>query len=225
MSGHLKRLFCPRTWRLLRKENKFVTRPLPSGHPLSLCVPVVFVLKNLGLANTTNDAKKILNSRVVLIDGKIVTDVKAPVGFMDVLAVKDIKAVRVLLNSLGSIVFVDVPANEVNKKLCRVIKKTVLPKGIIQFNLSDGKNILSDLKCSVGDSLFLEIPSQKVIDVLKLEKGAFVFLSGGAHIGKFGIVDDIKDNKLWFKLDGNRFETLKKFAFVVGKDKPVLKLK
>ena len=225
MSGHLKRHFCPRTWRLLRKENKFITKPLPGGHPLALCVPVVFVLKNLGLANTTRDAKKILNKRIVLIDGKIVTEVKAPVGFMDVLTVKNICSVRVLINSLGNLIFIEVPSNETNKKICRIINKTVLPKGKIQINLSDGLNLISDLKCHVDDSLVLEMPAQKVIDTLKLEKGAFIFLTGGAHIGKSGVIEDIKENKLWFKLDNKRLETLKKFAFVVGKDKPILKLK
>ncbi len=222
---HLKRFFAPGSWQLLRKENKFVTRPYPGGHPLHLCVPVSFVLKKIGLANTSRDAKKILNSRVVFVDGRVVTDVKRPVGFMDVVSVKGIKSVRVFLDVLGNLVFVDVPNAETNKKLCRIIGKTVLSKGKVQLNLSDGRNVLSDVECKVGDSLLLELPSQKILDVLRLEKGSFVFLSGGAHIGKFGVVDDIKEGKLWFSFNGESFETLKKFAFVVGKDKPVLELK
>lgn len=222
---HLKRFYAPRTWQLLRKENKFVTRPYPGGHSLNLCVPVSFVLKKIGVASTSRDSKKILNSRVVYVDGRVVTDLKRPVGFMDVLFVKGDKSFRVLLDEHGNLTFVDVPSSEINKKICRVVSKTVLPKGKIQLNLSGGRNVFSDVDCKPGDSLLVEVPSQKIVDVFKLEKGSFVFLSGGAHIGKIGVVDNIEGNKLWFTFDNNRFETLKKFAFVVGKDKIALKLK
>jgi len=222
---HLKRNFAPKTWQLLRKEEKFIIRPYPSGHPLYLCVPVSFVLKKIGLANTTRDAKKILNSKIILIDGRVVADLKRPVGFMDVLSVKDGKNFRVSLDEQGKLTFIEIDSAEANKKVCRVVSKSVMAKGKIQLNLSDGRNIFSDVDCKVGDSLFIEVPSQKILDVFKLEKGSFILLSGGAHIGKFGVIDDIKDNKLWFIFENNRFETLKKFAFVMGKDTLAIKLK
>jgi len=49
-------------------------------------------------------------------------------------------------------------------------------------------------------------------------------LIGGTHIGENGIIKDIKGKKLVYKRNKEEFETLKKYAFVIGKEKPVIKL-
>jgi ribosomal protein S4E len=66
---------------------------------------------------------------------------------------------------------------------------------------------------------------QKIKEHLKLEKGSFVYLSGGKYKGESGIIEEIKDSKIKVKSKkGESFQTSKKFAFVVGKDKAIITL-
>jgi len=60
---------------------------------------------------------------------------------------------------------------------------------------------------------------------IKLEKGSTIFLIGGKHLGETGTIEDITGNKIIYKIKSNEvFETLKKYAFVIGIDKPIIKL-
>ena len=70
MKDHLKRINTPRTWQILRKANKFITRPSSGAHPHDLCLPMNVILKKLNFAKTTKEAKIILDKKEVLKDGK-----------------------------------------------------------------------------------------------------------------------------------------------------------
>nr|MCK4930221.1 30S ribosomal protein S4e [Nanoarchaeota archaeon] len=60
--------------------------------------------------------------------------------------------------------------------------------------------------------------------VFKLEKGALVYLYKGKHAGQLVVIDDFKGNNIVFKINKDVFETKKAYAFVVGKDRPVISL-
>ena len=78
---------------------------------------------------------------------------------------------------------------------------------------------------NTGDTLVVEVPEQKIKEHLKFEKGSFVYLSGGKHKGESGIADEIKDSMIKVKPEsGEMFETSKKFAFVIGKEKSIITL-
>lgn len=224
---HLKRIVAPKTWILSRKDNKFVTRPCAGPHSVAFSIPVSFLLKEVGFASTTNEAKKILNNKVVLVDGRRIKDSKFPVGLMDTVSVKDVSGFfRVVLDEKGRLKILPVKESEVNIKLCRVNNKTMVRKNKLQINLFDGKNILSDdNKIKTCDSVVLELPSQKIKDVLKFEKGALVLLVGGSHMGSFGVIDGIKENVIAIKSDNLKFNTQRRFVFVVGRDKEVVQLR
>jgi len=69
------------------------------------------------------------------------------------------------------------------------------------------------------------VPEQKIKEHLKFEKGSFVYLSGGKHKGESGVIDEIKNSIIKLKPEsGESFETSKKFAFVIGREKPVISL-
>ena len=54
---------------------------------------------------------------------------------------------------------------------------------------------------------------------------SLVFLTGGKHIGETGKVQDIASSRIIYKTEkGDVVETLKKYAFPVGKDKPLIKI-
>lgn len=226
MKSHIKRLIAPKSWTLLRKEEKFVVRPKPGAHPAKLSMPVALLLKSLGYASTTKEAKKILNTREVLVDGRRVKEHKFPVGLMDVIAIKETgDNYRVLLDKKAVLKAVPVDKEEAGLKLCRIKNKTAVKKGRIQLNLDDNKNILVDKDIyKAGDSVLITVPFQEIKQHFKLEKGAMVYLIGGKHSGQKGILDSIEGRKMIYTAGRKKAESLKKYAFVVGKGKEAVKL-
>ncbi len=226
MKSYLKRLVTPKSWTLLKKEEKFVVRPRPGAHPAKLSMPITLLLKNLGYAATTKEVKKILNTKEVLVDGRRVKENKFPVGFMDVITIKETDdSLRIVLDKKGRLKVIPADKDEVQLKLCRVKKKTALKKGRIQVNLSDNKNILTDKNdMKVGDTVLITVPFQEIKQHLPLEKGALIYLIGGKHIGQKGTVDSIEGNKLIYTAAKKKHESLKKYAFVIGKGKEAIKL-
>ena len=96
----------------------------------------------------------------------------------------------------------------------------------MQLNLHDGRNILTDKKdFKVRDTLLIELPSQKIVQHLKFEPGSLVFFIAGKKMGQTANLKEIKDDKIICKAGGDEFETAKDYAFVIGKDKPVITIK
>ena len=61
---------------------------------------------------------------------------------------------------------------------------------------------------------------------MPLQKNVLIYLTGGKHIGEVGKVKDIVGNRIMYIMEnGDVAETLKKYAFVVGEDKPVITIK
>jgi len=225
---HLKRLVAPKSWKIKRKGITFVTRPNPGMHSKKNSTSINVVLRDmLNYARTTRDVKMILADKGVLVDKKQVKDHRFSVGVMDIIEMPKInKCLRVLLNKKGNICLVEIKGDETKIKLCKIIEKTVIKKGKIQLNLNDGRNIIIDKNnYNTGDTLVIEVPEQKIKEHLKFEKESSVYLSGGKHKGESGIVEEIKDSMIKVKpKSGESFETLKKFAFVIGKENPIITL-
>ena len=222
---HLSRLAMPNTWKIKRKRIKWVTRPLPGPHSIDSGLPLNVLLRDtLKLARTAKEVKNILNNQEILIDGVRRKEPKFIVGLMDTVAIPKIKKYfRILFNKKGNIIAFEIKPDEAKVKPCKIKCSTVIKKGKFQLNLYDGKNILTkDKSYKVGDTAVIELPSQKIKEFLKLEKGATVYLTGGKHIGETGIVEDIKENRLVYKRGEDTFETLKNYAFVIGKGKITL---
>lgn len=227
MKSHMKRLRAPKSWRIEKKGIKFVIRPNPGPHSFSLGLPLLVVLRDvLHYAKNSAEAKKILFSQEILIDGIRRKEPKFIVGFMDVVSIPKLKQhFRVLLDKKGKFSFVQIKEDEINIKPCKIIKKSMVRKKL-QLNLFDGKNVLvekGDFK--IGDTVVLELPGQAIKTHLKLEKGATIYLTAGNHTGESGVVEEIKKENIFYKRrTGEKFETKKDYAFVIGKDKPVIAL-
>lgn len=230
VKNHLKRINAPKSWKIQRKASRFITRPRPGAHPMELSMPLATLFKEvLGYANTTNEVKRILRSKEILVDGRRRLDYALPVGLMDVLSIPTLKEhYRMLLNIHGSLYLREVPEGESNLKLCRVDGKTVMKGGKLQLNLCSGRSIIAkDAACKVGDSLLLELPEQKVKGHFPLEEGAAIYLTGGSHVGRFGVLTELKGPIVMFRPADSKEEkhtTSRKYAFVVGRGKPALSL-
>lgn len=226
MKNHLKRIAAPKTWILDRQQNIFTVRPNPGAHSLDTGLPLGMILRDiLNYASTMGEVRKILNNKDILVDGKKRKDHRFMVGLFDVLSFPELKKqYRVVLDNQGRLVLVEISAAESTLKPFKVIGKTMLSNGKIQFNLYDGKNIITDKKLKVGDSIVLELPQLAFKEVLPLDSGAIVFLTKGKHGGDVGKLKEIKGKEALYLANGKEIETAKSYLFVVGKKEPVITL-
>lgn len=215
--NHLKRYCVPNTWGSVgKKEEKYIVKPSSGPHSIKTSLPLILWLTRLNLVATKREAKKILNQKNILVDGRRVKEVDYPVGFMDVISIPDIKKqFRVLFNNLGKLELKEI-SKSFSLKPCKVIGKKMV-NGKLQINFFDGKNLLNAAKeLKIGDSVVLELPNLKVNKVLKLDKNAKVSLIGGKHIGDNGDAVEFKDEKIVYNKQGKSIETLKEYAYVTG---------
>src|SRR3989344_9492405 len=115
------------------------------------------------------------------------------VGLFDVLSVPKLKKqYRMLLDKKGRLTLREINTKEAALKLVKVVGKNALKGGKIQFNLHDGRNIVSDAKAKVGDTFLVALPKAIVTKIFPAKKGAKVFLIKGKHAGDLGILKEIK---------------------------------
>lgn len=227
--NHIKRINAPKRWNILRKNNTFISRPNP-GRSLDLTLALNTVLKEmLGKTKTTKETKYLLKNQGVLVNGTRRWDDKFPVGFLDVVTMPTSdEHFRLIVNSQNKLELVSIPSSEATLKISKVSNKTHLKNGMFQINCSDGRNFRfkKDDKLvkeiATNDAIVYSIPDQKVKETLKLQKGSLVFLYNGKHIGQLVQVADFKGSNIVFKLNDEMLETKKSYAFVIGKDKPVI---
>lgn len=222
MSKHMKRLAMPTAWPIPRKTQVWVTKPTPGAHPIERSVPLLIVVRDLAkYCDTAREARRIIGERKILVDGRIQTNYKAPVGLMDVISVPETKEnFRMLLDRLGHFRLVRISAEEAKWKFVRVENKTTIGGGKFQLNLHDGRNIVLDKNArKTGDTLKISLPDQKILGGHEFKEGSTAYLMGGAHVGELGTVQDLvvtrssSPNIVRFK-DG--FSTIRDYVFIVG---------
>ncbi len=236
--SHLKTLKAPKTWGIKRKEKKFVISLLPGPHNKKHAMPIAILLRDvLGFASSLKEVKRLINDKEVLVDKRKVKSHKFPVGFMDVIEFPKIKKYyRITLNEKGRLWPIEINEAENNKKIVMIINKTKLKKGFTQLNLNDGRNIkLADKeakKYKTEASLLIQLPEQKIIEYMPFEKGMKVMILAGKHAGEIAKIKEIieykgpQKNKVALIGENNKeYDTLENYAFVVGKEKPAIKIR
>lgn len=246
MKRHLKRLRIPKFWKVPKKHSKWAVTPRAGPHKKFESIPLMVILRDvLKIVDKGKEAKSIIKTGEVFVDGKREKDQKYPVGVMDVVAIPKLKSRYRLVPTISGLELMEIDSDEANKKLCRIRGKTVVRDGKMQLNLHDGRNLLVEAdgkgakdakgskdskKYSTGDSLLIEIPSQKILSHVKLEKGALALIAKGRNMGLLGKIVEIivtktkEPTKLICDLEGEKLEVIKDYVFVVGKDAPLIKL-
>ena len=223
---HLKRIAAPKTWNISRKETTYVTKQFPGPHNMQYSMPLSLVIRELIKASkTAKDAKLILNTKDVFVDKRKRTEEKFAVGLMDIVEFPQLEErYRILLDNKGKLVAVSATDKEAAHKLLRVESKTKIKGGKVQLNLSDGRNIIVEKDTyKTGDSIMISLPDQKIVEHLKLDKNMLILLIGGSHAGIIAKAEEISADMIIIKTSKNqRAETQKRYAFVVGADKPAL---
>lgn len=215
-SEYLKRLNAPRSWLIDRKVRTFISKPNPGAHPLDRGLPLGFVLQHLGFAKTAREVKKLLLSKHIIVDGRRVVDHRLPVGLFDSIEIPDTKQhFRVSIDTKGRLTL-NAADKDLKHKPCRIVGKTALSKGKLQVNLVDSRNLQMDkAPYKVGDTLVIEVPSQKVIKHLKLEPGAKILITAGRYVGKTANVSNLDGNTVKFTIDKIASDTEKENTYVI----------
>jgi small subunit ribosomal protein S4e len=226
----MKRLTTPKSWGMEKKTAYWAPKPSPGPHATEKGVPLSVVLRDMiGCCDTAREAKRIVGAREVLVDGKITTDPKRPIGLMDVLSLPKTKENwRMMVDRRAKLRLVRISDDEAKWKLARVERKTSYKKGKTQLTLHDGRNILLDKSpLKTGDVLKIELPSQKIVGKYPLDKGYAALVTAGSHVGEvrkvkgYVVSHNPKSNMVEFEDGGS---TVKENVFIVGKDAPDVKL-
>lgn len=181
------------------------------------------VKEMLHYASTTREVRYILNSKSIFVNKKPVSDSHLGIGFMDIIEIPESKEVyRMTINKDGKFELIELKKDLENLKPSKIIGKKILKGKKIQLNLIDSRNLLVDKDVyKTGDTVVLDISKSSIHDHLKLEKGCEVFLLGGKHMGAYGKVTEIiqeknlNEDRVLVKTKDSQFETLKKYVFVI----------
>jgi small subunit ribosomal protein S4e len=225
MSKHMKRMSAPRAMRVARKNFYWVSKPNPGAHPLSRSVSAVVLLRDhLGLVSTSREAAAILSAGDVHVDGRAISDGKFAIGLMDVVSIAKTKShYRLMLDGHGRLTPVKISAEEAKWKLARVENSRTLPGGIRQYNLHDGRNIqTTKAKYKPGDTLQIEVPSQKVVATFEFKEGATALIISGTHTGqlaKVGALEVVRSSRPNIVKFQEGISTIRPNVFVVGRDR------
>ena len=144
MSKHMKRLTIPKSWKIAKKEVKWAVKVSPGKHSKDAAMPLGMVVRDmLGYADSMREARRIIGSRKILVDGRVEIDYKAPVGFMDVISIPETgEHYRMLFDAKGRLTLIQIDAERAKWKLVRINNKTYVRGGKVQLNLHDGRNIV-----------------------------------------------------------------------------------
>ncbi len=228
VKNHLKTMAAPRNWPVKRKGRKFILRPDCGAHSMDNSVSLKFVLAEmLNVAKTKRETSFILNNKEVFVNGIRRKSLSFPIGLFDVVTIKDIKKnYRLIIDNNGNFKAIEISDSDSHIKPCKIANKKIIKGNKTQIVFSDGTNMnIEKNNYSVGDTLIKDNHKNDIKSHLKLEKGTTIFMVGGKSIGELGKVEDIVESKIFYKKhDGEVAETLKKYAFVIGTDKPIIKI-
>ena len=231
-SKKLKRQMAPMFWGISRKSPRFVTTVRPGPHSKHFSIPTaVFLRDMLKIVTTAKEANYAVYNGKVKIDGVERKSIHHGIGLMDVVELDGVPDVYRLVPKSGHLLEpIKIKPNEKAVKLVKVTSKTTLKEGKKQIGFHDGRTILSDVNVGVGDSCLIQVPEQKVNDILKLEAGVRVIVTNGINAGRIGEVKEIKKGtfvlpkRVLLLLGEKEIEIPSDLVMVVGKKEPVIQV-
>lgn len=223
---HLKRVCAPKSWMLDKLSGVFAPRPSTGPHKMRECLPLMVFLRNrLKYALTYVECKKIVKQRLIKIDGKIRSDHKYPVGFMDLVTIeKTGENFRMVYDNKGRFVVHRVDNDEAKFKLCKVKHVMVGPKGIPFIVTYDGRTIrYPDPMIKRNDTIVYNIATGKIQDYVKFEQNNLCMITGGRNIGRVGVIQSREKHPGSFEIVhvkdalGHTFATRVNNVFIIGR--------
>ena len=231
-SKKLKRQMSPLFWKINRKDKRFVITVRPGSHPKNNSIPSAVLLRDtLNIVNTLREAKSSIYGGKVKVDGVIQKSLHHSIGLMDVVELENANDIYRLVPKNGQTLFpIKINKNEKSKKLVRVKSKTSIKGGRTQLGFHDGRTIITDTSVNVGDTCLLQIPEQKILDVIKFEKNSQVIIIKGTNAGRVGTINEIKEGtftlpkRISLLIDDNTVEIPAHITMAIGKEKSIIQI-
>ncbi len=232
-SKKLKRQMAPSFWGISRKNKRFAITVRPGSHSKAHSIPTAILLRDiLKIVTTLREAKSTIYGGKVTIDGVKRKSLHHSIGLMDVVELENISDVyRFVPKDSHILKPLKINETEKTKKLAKVISKTSIKSGKTQLGFHDGRSMISDIDVNVGDSCLLEIPKQKILEVIKLEQGCQVIVTLGINAGQIGTIKKIEEGtfnlprRVLLELSEREIEISTEMIMVVGKEKPVIQVR
>ena len=231
-SKKLKSQMAPLFWGITRKAKRFVVTVKPGPHSRNISIPsAVFLRDTLKIVKTLREAKFAIYGGKVTVDGIKRKSLHHGIGLMDVIELDGLNEIYRLVPKNGALLKpIIIDSAEKSKKIVQVKSKTTIKNGKTQIGFHDGRSLIDETEINVGDVCVLQIPDQKILDVIKLEKGTLVLITSGVNAGKIGTINEIKEGTFVLpkrgelKLEDRQIEIQADLVMPVGKDKPVIGL-
>ena len=222
----------PLFWKINRKDKRFVITVRPGSHPKNNSIPSAVLLRDtLNIVKTLREAKSSIYGGKVKVDGVIQKSLHHSIGLMDVVELENANDIYRLVPKNGQILFpIKINQNEKSKKLVRVKSKTSISGGRTQLGFHDGRTVITDTSVNVGDTCLLQIPEQKILDVIKFEKNSQVIIIKGTNAGRVGTINEIKEGtftlpkRISLLIDDNTVEIPAHITMAIGKEKPIIQI-
>ena len=232
-SKKLKRQMAPKYWGITRKDKRFVITVRPGAHAKSQSIPTAVLLRDtLKKVTTLREAKSVIYDGKISVDGITRKSLHHSIGLMDVITLDGTTDIYRLVPKDGKLLKpLKIESTEKSKKLVKVTSKVTIKGGKTQLGFHDGRSLITDVNVNVNDSCLIQIPEQKILDVIKLEKNSQVIIIKGVNAGKIGHVDKIKDGsfslskRIDLVMDDKKVEIPLRLVMVVGKEKPVIQIR
>ena len=232
-SKKLKRQMAPSFWGISRKNKRFAITVRPGSHSKARSIPTAILLRDiLKIVTTLREAKSTIYGGKVTIDGVKRKSLHHSIGLMDVVELENISDVYRFVPKNNQILKpLKINETEKTKKLAKVVSKTSIKGGKTQLGFHDGRSMISDIDVNMGDSCLLEIPKQKILEVIKLEQGCQVIVTRGINSGQIGTVKKIEGGtfnlprRVLLELGERKIEISTEMIMVVGKEKPVIQVR
>ncbi|AFS80767.1 30S ribosomal protein S4e [Candidatus Nitrosopumilus koreensis AR1] len=232
-SKKLKRQMAPQFWGIARKDKRFVITVRPGPHKKTHSVPTaVFLRDMLKIVSSLREAKTAIYSGKVKIDGVVRKSLHHAIGLMDVVELENVSDVYRMVPTEGKLLKpIKINDSEKTKKLVRVTTKTTINKGKTQIGFHDGRSTISDTKVNVGDVCLIQVPDQKILEVVKLEPGNNGLVTRGVNAGQIGKIENIEEGtfilpkRVILSLGDRKIEIPADIIMPIGKEEPIIQLK
>lgn len=223
----------PQFWGIARKDKRFVITVKPGPHKKDNAVPTaVFLRDMLKIVTSLREAKTAIYSGKVKIDGVVRKSLHHAIGLMDVVELENVSDVYRMVPTEGKLLKpIKINDSEKTKKLVRVTTKTTINKGKMQIGFHDGRSTISNTKVSVGDVCLIQLPDQKILEVVKLEAGNHGLVTRGVNAGQIGKIENIEEGtfilpkRVILTLGDRKIEIPADIIMPIGKEEPVIQVK
>lgn len=216
MKLHMKRQMMPTSWPIERKGKTWVVKPISN---IKKGIPILIILRDiLKIAQNRKEVKRALHLKKIILNNKLVKDEKMNAVLFDVISIIPLKKYyKINFTEKGKFSLEEINEEESYFKISKVINKKVLRGKKIQLNLSDGRNILSDIKCKVNDSIIFNLKEKKIEKCLELKENSNAIILEGKHKGKKGkiVYVDLKNKKVTLNIKDDKKEITIKQLMVI----------